>query len=89
MRIPNVPHDVPVENARKQATTNMMAGKNAPSVPAPFTMLATNSLAPRSEVIFLSAVANVRMRIAGTIAINPFGTASIDSLKETALRIIK
>ena len=40
-------------------------------------------------VIFLRAVANVRIRIAGTIAMKPLGIASIASLNVTTLRMQK
>ena len=34
MSIPKVPQEVPVANARTQATKNMIAGRNAPRAPA-------------------------------------------------------
>jgi len=87
MRIPNVPQDVPVENARKLATMNIIAGRNAPRLPAePFIASSKNPAALSSPVvIFLSAVANVRIVIAGTIALNPLGMQFIASLKEITL----
>ena len=72
MRIPNVPQDVPVANARTQATRNIIAGRNEPRASAcPLMRSPTKYLAPRIEVMFLRAVAKVRMSIAGTIAIKP------------------
>ena len=72
IRIPNVPHDVPVAKARPQATRNMIAGrKDAREAAEPSRAVLTNSVAPRRPVIFLRAVAKVRMSIAGTIAMKP------------------
>ena len=86
IRIPNVPHDVPVAKARPQATRNMIAGRKlaSPSA-APFIRSATKYFAPRRPVIFLRAVANVRIVIAGTIALKPSGTHSIAPLKVITL----
>ena len=86
IRIPNVPHDVPVEKARTQATKKIIAGKKfarpaaAESISAP-----TKSAAPKRPVIFLRDVAKVRIKIAGTIATKPFGIESIASLKVITL----
>ena len=72
MSIPKVPHDVPVEKESTQATRNIIAGKKKPSAAAcPLIKFAIKYLAPMIDVIFLRAVAKVRISIAGTIAINP------------------
>ena len=89
IRIPNVPQDVPVENAITQATIKMIAGKNTARLDAPERRLSTNTSEPSPLVIFLSAVAKVRIRIAGTIATNPLGIEAIDSLNVIALRHIR
>ena len=87
IRIPNVPQEVPVANARKQATTKIIAGSIILSPAAePSTRPATNSFAPRLSVIALSVHANVKIKIAGTIALNPSGTQSMLALKESTLR---
>ena len=84
IRIPKVPQEVPVANARRHATTNMIAGRKlARPAAAPFITPPTYSAAPKSPVIFLSVVAKVRISIAGTMAIKPFGIHSIASLKVT------
>ena len=74
MRIPNVPHDVPVAKAKKTPIINTIAGSRLSHIPDTFlTRSATYSLAPRLSVIDLSVHANVRISIAGTIALNPSG----------------
>ena len=86
IRIPNVPHEVPVAKARNTATRNITAGRILNQPPdTPFTSPATNSLAPRLSVIALSVHANVRIRIAGTIALKPSGMHEHDSLNESTL----
>ena len=86
IKIPNVPHDVPVENARKQATRKIIAGKKfASPAAADFISISTYSAAPSKPVIFLRAVANVKIKIAGTIALKPFGILSIASLNVITL----
>ena len=70
IRIPKVPQEVPVANARNAATTKMIAGRKlarpaaAESIKPP-----TNTSAPSMPVMFLSAVAKVRIKMAGTIAL--------------------
>ena len=86
IRIPNVPHDVPVENDKTHATIKMIAGRKLASPDAAESISPpTYTSAPKSPVMFFSAVANVRIRIAGTIAIKPFGIHSIASLKVITL----
>jgi len=86
MRIPNVPHDVPVAKARRHAMMKITAGRSDVRLAeAPSTTAATNSRASRREVIFLRLVANVRIRIAGTIALKPAGIHSIASLNVITL----
>ena len=71
MRIPNVPQLVPVAKEIAQATRKMIAGRNLSSPEASARADLTNVLESRRPVIFLSEVAIVRMRMAGTIAIKP------------------
>ena len=88
--MPKVPQDVPVEKERKQATKKIMAGKKFIRPAAElFIISPTYTFAPSNPVAFLRAVANVRIRMAGTIALNPVGIASIHPLKETLRRIIR
>ena len=90
IKIPNVPHEVPVANARKHAITKIIAGRNILSPAAePSTKPATNCFASRESVIPLSVHARQRIRIAGTIALNPSGRQAIASLKLKTLRHIK
>ena len=85
--MPNVPHDVPVANAKKAATMKIMAGKSCCS---PAALLATipdtYSAAPSESVILFSVHANVSMRMAGTMASNPFIRQLIASWKGSVLR---
>ena len=80
IRIPNVPQLVPVANARKHPTRKMIAGRRF-TIPSalPATMPATYSAAPRLSVIDFSVHAKTRIRIAGTIALNPSGRHAIHS----------
>jgi hypothetical protein len=71
IRIPKVPQLVPVAKAMKQAETNIMAGRRFARAPAFAITDLTKSSLPRREVVFLRAVARVRMIIAGTIALKP------------------
>ena len=88
--IPKVPQDVPVEKDRIHATINIIAGKKfARPAAAESIRVLTNISAPRSPVIFLRAVAEVRIKIAGTIAIKPFGIQDIASLKVTILLAVR
>ena len=80
--IPNVPQEVPVANARKHPTRKIIAGRRFISPPAAeFITEATNGAAPRLSVIAFRVHANVRIRIAGTIALNPSGIQAIESEK--------
>ena len=88
MRIPKVPQEVPVENARKHATMKMIAGRKFIRDPALFcTVSATNTAAPSESVMAFSVQAKVRIRIAGTMALKPSGRQAIQSLKLNTLRI--
>lgn len=90
IRIPKVPHEVPVANERPHATKKIIAGKKLARPAAAESMsILTNSAAPKRPVMFLSAVAKVRINIAGTIAIKPLGTHSIASLKVITLLAIR
>jgi hypothetical protein len=81
IKIPKVPHDVPVANARKQPTRKMIAGSRFTSPSDADSIIpATYSAAPRLSVIAFSVHANVRISIAGTMALNPSGTHAMDSL---------
>ena len=67
------PHEVPVANARKQATRNIIAGSIFTSPSAEdFTISATNSAAPRLSVILFKVHAKVRIRIAGYHGLKSF-----------------
>ena len=82
IRIPNVPHDVPVANPSKQAITNIIPGRKLMNEPALCsTKLATYGAAPRLSVIAFKDHANVRIKIGGTIALNPSGIHSMQSVK--------
>src|SRR5690554_1467706 len=85
-RMPKVPQDVPVENDIPIATANTIAGSIIFRPVAPSKIVLTYSLAPRRFVIPLKVHANVRMRIAGTIALNPSGKHSMHSSKLSTLR---
>ena len=85
IRIPKVPQEVPVANAIRHATTKIMAGRKLCSDPASARAFCTNTSEERRPVIFLREVAIVRIIIAGTIAIKPFGKQAIASLKERSL----
>ena len=87
IRIPKVPQEVPVENARKHATRKIIAGRKFISEPALFcTVSATKTAAPRESVIAFSVQAKVRIKIAGTIALKPSGRHFIQSEKLRTLR---
>lgn len=89
MRMPNVPHEVPVAKARKAATTKMMAGS---SCCKPAALLATKpdtySAAPSESVILFSVHAKVRMRMAGTMASNPLMRLLMASSNGNVLRTV-
>ena len=69
IRIPKVPHEVPVANAITAPITKMIAGRKFISPPAELlTTPYTKSDAPRLSVMAFSVHAKVRIRIAGTIA---------------------
>ena len=72
MRIPNVPHEVPVAKARPAAIMKIIAGRKFLNEEAlSLTRPATNSFALRLSVIPLRVHARVRIKIAGTIDLNP------------------
>jgi len=85
IRIPKVPHDVPVAKEIPIATRKIIAGRKFFNAPAFARAPSTKASEPRSPVMFLRAVANVRMRIAGTIALKPLGIHSIASLNVIVL----
>ena len=88
IRIPNVPHEVPVANARKHATKKITAGNNEIKSPATdFIDIATNSFAPRESVIDFKVHAIVKIKIAGTIALNPSTKQSMQFLNGRTLLI--
>ena len=81
IRIPNVPHAVPVEKDNAAAIRKMTAGRNTAKCPAAaptFVEIKTSALS--NAVIFFNAVARVRIRIAGTMAMKPLGIQSIAAL---------
>ena len=78
-RIPKVPQEVPVANARNTAIQNTIIGIKTCKTPVLFARTpATNTSAPRSPVIPDSVHANVRIMMAGTIALKPSGSASMN-----------
>ena len=89
MSIPKVPHDVPVANAIKHPTINIIAGrKQSSATPLPSgepddndKAFWTKSFAPIISVVPLRVHANERISMAGTIALNPSGIASMHLLK--------
>ena len=88
MRMPKVPHDVPVAKARNIATTKMMAGSRSCSVPAlSLTSPATYSAAPSESVMDFSDHARQSISIAGTIASNPLMRHDMASLKASTRRL--
>ena len=90
MRMPKVPHDVPVAKAKNAATMNMMAGRSIWSSAAlPATVDDTYSAAPSESVMLFRVHASVRMSIAGTIASKPFMRLLMASSKGNAFRAVK
>ena len=88
IRIPKVPHEVPVANAITAPITKIIAGRKFISPPAELLTIAdTNTDAPRLSVMAFNVQAKVRIRIAGTIALNPSGIHAIQSLKFITRRI--
>ena len=61
IRIPNVPHEVPVAKEIPQATRKMIAGRKLLSAPAEARAFSTNASDSKSPVIFLREVAIVRI----------------------------
>ena len=65
-----------------------MAGRKFMRAPALCSMAAaTNLAAPKLSVIAFKVHAKVRIKMAGTMALNPSGRHSIHSLKESTLLI--
>ena len=90
IRIPKVPQEVPVENDKPTATKNITAGKKlANPAAAPSITPLTYSAPPNKPVMFFKEVANVNIKIAGTIAMNPLGIHSIASLNDMDFLISK
>ena len=75
IRMPNVPHEVPVANARPSEIRKKIAGMNMPTMDCPSTTEETKPpiLRYSSEHTPDSVHASVRIRIAGTMALKPFG----------------
>ena len=87
MRMPKVPHEVPVENARTIAMTKMIAGRKfCRPAAGPLMICEMKTLAPSESVIAFRVHAEQRMRIAGTIALKPSGSESMQSLNEITRR---
>ena len=89
IRIPNVPHEVPVAKESPIATIKSIAGRKICTVVAFSTSPATNVPASRKFVIVFKVHAKVRIRIAGTICLNPSEIESIHSVKLSTRRQIK
>ena len=86
IKIPNVPQEVPVANASPTPTKNIIAGSIFIRPAAEVSINpATYGAAPRLSVIAFNVQANVRMIIAGTIALNPSGIQFIQSWKVRTL----
>ena len=86
MRIPKVPHDVPVANESPIATAKRSTGSRSFTAVALSTIPDTKGPASRKLVIVLRVHANVSIRIAGTICLKPAGIASIHSLNVRTFR---
>ena len=71
-----MPHPFRINIANKKTCIKSI---NPPA--AEFITEATNGAAPRLSVIAFRVHANVRIRIAGTIALNPSGMQAIESEK--------
>ena len=86
-RMPKVPHEVPVENARKIATRNTIAG-SMPVSPAalPSKIPLTYYAAPSFPVRLDKVHAKDRIRMGLIMALKPSGNASMQSLKDSTLR---
>ena len=81
IRIPKVPQEVPVANARPTAITNTIAGRKfCRDCALPDTRSATYVSAPRDSVTDFSVHARTRIMIAGTIALKPSVRLSMHSL---------
>lgn len=90
IRILKVPHDVPVANASKAATMNMIIGRKPCMEPAELdTRSATYTFAPRRFVIPESVHAIVRIRIGAIIDLKPSGIHSVNSRKDKVSRSMK
>ena len=90
IRMPNVPQLVPVEKPRMQAMRKMIAGRNAFSEAAgPLMRSEMKIFAPSESVMPFSVHAQQRIMIAGTIALNPSGNASMHDWKEMTRRHMK
>ena len=88
IKIPKVPQDVPVAKARNTPIRNTIAGRKAWKLPAELsTRAATNSFAPRESVIAFRLQAKVKIKIAGTIDLNPSGIESMISVNLMFLRM--
>ena len=86
IRMPKVPQLVPVAKASRQPTANTITGRNICSPEAVRTKSRTKYFAPRESVIPFRDQAKVRMRMAGTMALNPSGMQPIISRKDMDLR---
>ena len=88
IRIPKVPHEVPVAKARQHPTRKTMAGRKFIRLLAlDRTRSDTNISAPRLSVMAFSVQAKVRIRIAGTMALKPSGIQLMHSLNLVTRRI--
>ena len=77
IKMPNVPHEVPVEKASPTPTKKIIAGiKFIKPAALPEMRLATKTFAPSVSVTPFKLQANTRINIAGTIALKPSGKHS-------------
>jgi hypothetical protein len=79
-RIAKVPHEVPVENARKIAIINITAGRITLAEAFVPTRFSTNTPIPRASPIPFKDHAKIRIATAGIISLNPSTKLSINPL---------
>ena len=78
MSMPKVPQLVPVAKAKPQPMRKTMAGRNIWTLAALlYTKSRTKEVTPRESVMAFRLQAKVRMRMAGTMALNPSGMQDI------------
>ena len=87
MRIPKVPQEVPVAKDKPTAIKKIMAGSIICNPLAePSTSCDTKILAPKLSVIAFKVQAQVKIIMAGTMALKPSGMLSMHCLKVSTRR---